>query len=224
MTVQIHPLSFGFANIFLLKGEKNLLIDAGTTGQMDRLRKALAAAETRLEDIDLLLLTHGHFDHIGLAKEITALSSAQVAVHAQEKDYFESGGSPITPGTTAWGKFLAAMAKLLPNNRVPTPRVNIELTDDGLDLDSYGIPGKVVYTPGHTLGSISVLLDSGEAFVGDLAMSAKVMRLSPGMPIFAEDIRLVKTSWKKLLDLGAKTIYPAHGQPFSAEIFRKQLG
>ena len=82
----------------------------------------------------------------------------------------------------------------------------------------------MVYTPGHTLGSTSVLLNSGEAFVGDLAMSAKVMRLNPGMPIFAEDMDLVKASWKKLLDLGAKTIYPAHGKPFSAEVFRQQLG
>lgn len=224
MSVQIHPLAFGFANMFLLKGKKVILIDAGIAGQMGRLRKSLSAIDTRPEEIDLLLLSHGHFDHIGLAKEIVALSGAQVAIHTREKDWFESGGAPITPGITAWGKFLATVAKLLPNNRVPTPKVDILLTDDGLGLDAYGIPGKVVYTPGHTLGSVSVLLDSGEAFVGDLAMSTKIFRSSPGMPIFADDVTLVASSLKKLLDLGAKTIYPAHGKPFSAEVFRQQIG
>lgn len=223
MTVQIYPISFGFAQTFLLKGEKIILIDAGMAGQMVRFRKGLAATHTQIEAIDLLLFTHGHFDHIGLAKEIADLSGAQVAVHAREKEGFESGGSPITPGTTPWGKLLATMAKRLPNTNLPTPKVDLTLTDEALSLEAYGIPGKIIYTPGHTLGSVSVLLDSGEAFVGDLAMSAKIMRWTPGLPIFAEDEYLVKTSLQTLLGLGAQTIYPAHGKPFSAEVFRQQL-
>ena len=98
------------------------------------------------------------------------------------------------------------------------------LGDDGLSLDEYGIPGKVIHTPGHTMGSMSVLTENGDAFVGDLAGSARYMRLKPGMPIFAENESLIKPSWKKLLDSGAKMIYPAHGKPFPAEALRKQLG
>ena len=71
---------------------------------------------------------------------------------------------------------------------------------------------------------MSILLENGDAIVGDLAMNAKYLRLSPGIPIFAEDVSLIKPSWIKLLDLGAKIIYPAHGNPFSADVFRKQLG
>ena len=75
----------------------------------------------------------------------------------------------------------------------------------------------MIHTPGHSWGSVSVLLDSGEAFVGDLAMNMFPMRLKPGLPIFGDDVQVVKNSWRKLLDMGAKTVYPAHGKPFPVE-------
>jgi glyoxylase-like metal-dependent hydrolase (beta-lactamase superfamily II) len=63
-------------------------------------------------------------------------------------------------------------------------------------------------------------LDTGDAFVGDLAMNAFPLRLRPGLPIFAEDVNKVRDSWELLLARGAKKIYPAHGNSFSAEIIR----
>jgi glyoxylase-like metal-dependent hydrolase (beta-lactamase superfamily II) len=60
----------------------------------------------------------------------------------------------------------------------------------------------------------------GEAFVGDLAISQLPVRFIPGLPIFAEDMEQVKQSCRLLLGLGAKTIYPAHGRPFAADILR----
>ena len=66
-------------------------------------------------------------------------------------------------------------------------------------------------------------MDSGEAFVGDLAMNGLPLRLGPGMPAVAEDTAAVKESWRLLLDRGATWIYPAHGKPFKAEILEKKL-
>jgi len=54
-------------------------------------------------------------------------------------------------------------------------------------------------------------------------MSMFPLRLSPGLPILAEDMPKVRESWKLLMDMGAKTIYPAHGKPFSVDIIRKAL-
>jgi len=224
MAVQIYPISFGFVSMFLLKGEKSILIDAGMPGQIGRFQKGLAAADVQPAEIDLLLFTHGHFDHIGLAKEIVELSGAKTAIHQREKDWLETGRAPMPPGVTLWGKFVMSLMNFAPKMHTPGTTVDIELGDEGFSLREYGIPAEVIYTPGHTLGSMSILLDSGEAIVGDLAMSAKFMRLTPGIPIFADDVSQIKPSWKKLLDLGAKTIYPAHGKPFSAEVFRKHLG
>jgi glyoxylase-like metal-dependent hydrolase (beta-lactamase superfamily II) len=49
------------------------------------------------------------------------------------------------------------------------------------------------------------------------------LRLSPGPPIFGDDVQVVIASWRKLLDMGVKTIYPAHGKPFPAEVMRKAV-
>ena len=97
------------------------------------------------------------------------------------------------------------------------------IIDSGAPKKDYGISGKVVYTPGHSSGSVSLLLETGEAFVGDMAMNKFPLRLSPGMPIYAENWQVLVDSWKMLLDEGVKTVYPSHGGPFSADIIRKEL-
>lgn len=117
-----------------------------------------------------------------------------------------------------------ALMKLAPERNIPGTPVDIVLTEDGLDLSSYGLAGRIVHTPGHTSGSVSVVLENGAAFVGDLAMSAKFLRLTPGLPIFGDDIATIHQSWQALLDFGAETIYPAHGPVFSADVFRKAVG
>ena len=223
MSVQLYTIPFGFASAFLLKGNKNVLIDAVVPGQIARFVKMLALTNTRPEEIDLLLFTHGHYDHIGLAKEIVALSGAQTAIHEREVNWLETGNPQMPPGVTLLGKLLIGLMKQAPKMNIHPTRVDIVLDDEGLNLDEYGIPGKVIYTPGHTMGSMSVLLENGDAIVGDLAGSARYMQLKPGMPIFAEDESLIKPSWKKLLKAGAKWIYPAHGRPFPADALRRLL-
>ena len=81
----------------------------------------------------------------------------------------------------------------------------------------------MLHTPGHSSGSVSVALETGDIFVGDLAMNKFPLRLTPGLPILAEDWSKLKESWELILEHGAKTIYPAHGEPFPAGIIRKVL-
>ncbi len=107
--------------------------------------------------------------------------------------------------------------------RISATKVDIVLRDEEFSLVPFGIPGKVLYTPGHTMGSVSVLLETGDACVGDLAMNGFPFHLRPGLPVFAEDLELVKKSWRLLLDQGAKIIYPGHGKPFPADIIRRSL-
>ena len=111
----------------------------------------------------------------------------------------------------------------MPFVHIPAADVDVVLGDEEFSLAEYEIPGKIIHTPGHSMGSVSVLLETGDAFVGDLAMNKFPLRFNLGLPIFTEDLRKVRESWKLLLDQGAETIYPAHGKPFSAEIIRKAL-
>lgn len=102
-------------------------------------------------------------------------------------------------------------------------KADLAVGDEGLPLDDYGIPGRILYTPGRTVGSLNVLLDSGEAFVGDLAMNKFPLRRNPGLPVLADDIEKVKDSWRNLMALGAVTVYPGHGKPFPIRVIREAL-
>ena len=66
-------------------------------------------------------------------------------------------------------------------------------------------------------------IESGDAFVGDLAMNRPPLRFSPGLPIFADQPSDVIKSWKTLLALGAKMVYPAHGKPFPSSIIARKI-
>jgi glyoxylase-like metal-dependent hydrolase (beta-lactamase superfamily II) len=114
-------------------------------------------------------------------------------MHQQEKDWLERPlrpPSPGPPGVTAWGRILIGIvAMFMPLVHIPATDVDIVLGDEEMYLADYGIPGRVIHTPGHSSGSVSVLLDTGDVFVGDLAMNKFPLRFSPGLPIFAEDLQ-----------------------------------
>lgn len=226
MDVNIHPIPVGPVNGYVIQGEGVIIVDGGTPGQADDFLTGLERASIQPEEIKLIVVTHGHYDHIGSVKGIKEITGAQVAAHQLEKDYLEkSVHPPPPPPVTRWGRMLVKLIAMSASSaEIPTTDVDIVLGDDGLSLADYGIPGRVIYTPGHTSGSVSVLLETGDAFVGDLAMSGFPLRLGPGLPIFAEDLGQVKESWRTLLDAGAETVYPGHGKPFSADAIRRALG
>ena len=224
MSVSIHTIPLGIDRVHIIRGEKTIIVDGGMAGQAKKFAKAIEKLSIKPEDIKLIVLTHGHWDHVGSAKEIKDLTGARIALHQEEKDWLEKSLTPLPPAVTVWGKIMFKIMKMFESSlRFPAAKVDIVLGNNELSLTEYGIPGKIIYTPGHTKGSVSVLLETGEAFVGDLAMSGPPLRLSPGLPIFADDMKKVKESLKLLIDAGAKTIYPAHGKSFSVDIIRKAL-
>lgn len=224
MNVDITTIPLGFGQCYLLRSSGVVAVDAGAPKKGGAFFRALESAASRPEDLKLLILTHGHWDHIGSAAEIKESTTAKIAMHRSEVSWLENSLTPLSPGVTAWGKILTAMHKpFMPLINVPIASVDIVLDDDAFPLRDYGIPGHILHTPGHSPGSVSVLLESGEAFVGDLAMNRLPLRLSPGLPIFADDLSAVIRSWEILLERGAAMIYPAHGKPFSASIIRKAI-
>jgi glyoxylase-like metal-dependent hydrolase (beta-lactamase superfamily II) len=70
---------------------------------------------------------------------------------------------------------------------------------------------------------VSVLLNSGDAFVGCMAHNGFPFTFHPVLPIYAEDIAEIKKSWDILIEKGAKMIYPGHGNPFPVERILKYL-
>ena len=129
----------------------------------------------------------------------------------------------MPPGITLWGKALIGLGNIFYKPKIHPCHVASALGDDDFSLKDFGIPGRVIHIPGHSAGSICVLLDTGHVFAGDMAMNAWFLRSTPGLPVLAEDMNLVVASWKKLMYLGAKRVYPAHGKDFPIEVIHKAI-
>ena len=224
MRTIINPVRLGVVTCYLIRQDGIILVDAGSKANPKALWSVLDDTGIRPEDISLVFITHGHWDHYAGAQAIRERTNAQVAVNHREKTWIEQGLNILPPAIGSWG---GIFRKLLimgrPFTKLPPTPVNIDLPDQGLSLESYGIAGRIIHTPGHTSGSMSLVLETGDAFVGDLAMNGPPMRIGPGLPALGDDADQVMASWRTLLDEGAKTIYPAHGKPFPADVLRRAL-
>jgi len=222
---RIHTIPLGFGQAYIIKDQGAIMIDSGEPKKGKAFLKGLKEVSVKPEEVQLIVLTHGHWDHIGSAAEIKEITGAKIVMHQNEKRWLEESLKPMPPGVTTWGSIFGKLVTwgIVPFKHIRATKVDIILEDKEFSLNDYGIEGKVIHTPGHSSGSVSILLDTGEAFVGDLAVNKFPLRLTPGLPIFAEDLPKLIESWQKLLDLGVITVYPAHGKAFSADIIREKL-
>ncbi len=216
--MQIETLKVGVDNCYLVQDEGLILIDGGSPKAFRDFSKGIKRIGINPKEIKAIVITHCHWDHIGCAKAIKDCTEAKIMVHANEKSILEEGKHLMPPGVTIWGKILGSLfEKWSRKFQIEPCEVDIVIGDDNQSLSEFGINGKIVSTPGHSAGSISVVLDSGDAFVGDMAMNGIPMTRKPNLPIFAEDVSALNKSWKKLIDMGITTVHPAHGKSFPIE-------
>lgn len=223
MSFSFHRIPVGICNCFLLRGERTILIDAGAMGGVPAFKRKLTELKVEPKEIELILLTHGHWDHITCLSDIQQMTGAKIAIHEKDRFMVETGEPPFPNGTNGYGRAMSALAQALLHPHLPKLKVDTVISDAGMSLREFGIPGEVVYTPGHSMGHVSILLDSGDALVGDMAMNDWYLRLTPGLPVLADDIRMVVDSWKKILPMGIKRVYPAHGLDFPVEVMQKEI-
>lgn len=165
----------------------------------------------------MIILTHAHFDHYGSIKELKDITGAKIAVHKNDSQYLIQGKSAEVTPVSAIGRFVMLIAKNRSQKKKQGVRPDI-LIEDEMDLNRFGVKGKVISTPGHTEGSVSILLDSGKCIVGD-TIGSTFGRLNYGA--FCNDINMLKESIIKIKDSNAKEIYLSHDGICSIDKMRK---
>jgi glyoxylase-like metal-dependent hydrolase (beta-lactamase superfamily II) len=159
MAIHIFSIPMGFDRSYIIKGEGTIMVDCGEPKKVNHFIQGIKKASIKPEEVQLIVITHGHWDHIGSTKEVKEITGAKIAMHQREKDWLEKSLKPQPPGVTPWGRIFINILKIfLPLIRIPATTVDVVLTDGEFSLAEYGIPGKVLYTPGHSSGSVSVLL------------------------------------------------------------------
>lgn len=219
---KIHKILSGRCNCFLIESQnRHLLVDTGRENRWKTLAKRLAQLGVTHESLVGVILTHSHFDHAENAAHVKEKYKTAIIIHRSEADYLRRGENPAIKGSTFVTKLMTDMINpqwLLHHLRYKPVEPDI-LVDEKYDLHDLGFNGYIIHTPGHSPGSMSVIIDNKIALVGDAMFG-----IFPGsvFPPFAENIELMIKSWKKLLDTGCSTYLPAHGIERSREVLYRQ--
>jgi glyoxylase-like metal-dependent hydrolase (beta-lactamase superfamily II) len=212
MATDLVRIPIGFVNAYLLRARGTVLVDPGGPPGGAGFRRIVPHLGTP-PCIDLIVISHAHFDHVHAAGPLREATGAPVAIHRDDASALREGWAPLPPGCTPWGRALHAISGAFSTRfRFPPLEPDILVDDDGLDLEPFGVTARVVHTPGHTPGSVSVVLPCGDAIVGDLVMNGMPLCLAPSFGVFAREPSQMVSSWQRLLTLGAHTVHPGHGR------------
>jgi glyoxylase-like metal-dependent hydrolase (beta-lactamase superfamily II) len=227
------PLSM--SNIFLIPCRgRYLQVDTGYEHDYPAYRRELARVGISVEDIRYLVLTHHHDDHAGFLNELTRDTSVTVIAHEQAAALLQSGKNDKARGggyVNGFIKFAAGLKMHFdPRWTLTFPPFTLRKSDillsgdDDQVLRRFEVTGQILYTPGHSIDHISVVLDNGDVFCGDAAANFLLWAGTKYCAVFMTDMEQAYRSWQKILDAGARMIYPAHGRPFPASKLRRNKG
>ncbi|MEA5004557.1 MAG: MBL fold metallo-hydrolase [Christensenella sp.] len=203
---KIIPLRFGGDNCYIIEnGENAVLVDTGRPAIREKLLCALAPWKVRY-----VLLTHGHFDHVGNAVCIAKKYGAKIAIAQEDESLAQDNRTRAFGSRGLIGAFIrmASMAAIKKTQfETFTPDFYLQ---DGQKLDELGIDARVIALHGHTAGSVGIVAGGG-CIAGDTIMNMGGVSRAR----IAEDFAGVDECLDKLRKTGAEWYYPGHGKPVS---------
>jgi len=190
--MKVHELRYSNTNTYLIESnEGKILFDTGWAGSFPVFCKFMGELGVSVQSIDYIIISHFHPDHMGIAQDIAELGPDIVVLDVQ-KDYVHSSDN-------IFAKDKNVSFKPIDDDKV----ISLNICDSRAFLKKKGFDGEIIYTPGHSDDSISLWLDEGALFVGDL---------NPLYELELHKGTLIEKSWEKLLELRPKKVYYGHAK------------
>jgi glyoxylase-like metal-dependent hydrolase (beta-lactamase superfamily II) len=226
----VHRVEDAYTNWYLVEQDGRLtIVDAGVPSSWDSLHDALGQLGRTADDVEALVLTHAHFDHVGFAER--ARRELRVPVHVHDNDV------PLTRHPWRYDferprsfyfatqvQALPIVAEFLKTRAFWPPPVKqvVRYTGDGGTLPVPGSP-RVVHCPGHTLGHCALhFAERDTLIVGDAIVMLDPYTAKRGPRLVARaavaDVERNLASLDALAQTGATTVLTGHGEPWTGGI------
>lgn len=191
------------------------LIDSGSPGMHRPVLAKMKALGRR--DLQLIWITHAHYDHYGNAAALRERTGAKIGVHPADAQFLAGGQSPL--GTARHSGYLFYPGQAVLQWIAPLPRTIPDFVlEDGETFEQFGWDATVLHTPGHTPGHTSLLLSEGIAFAGDLVAGIPKKRIQYQV---ATDWGQLPYSLEKLKAAQPEWVYSGHcRRPMPGRIFQ----
>jgi glyoxylase-like metal-dependent hydrolase (beta-lactamase superfamily II) len=224
----IHRVEDAYTNWYIVEADGRLLVvDAGVPRSWESLQTALGRLGRTREDVEAVVLTHAHFDHVGFAKR--ARSELGVPVYVHENDVpltrhpwrydFER---PRSLYLTTQIQAMPIVAEFLRTRAFwPPPVKEVVRYSDGV-LPVPGSP-RAIFSPGHTLGHCALHFPERDALIaGDAIVMLDPYTARRGPRLVARaataDVERNLASLDALAQTGARTVLTGHGEPWTGGI------
>jgi len=224
MPQEIKVISLDGTNCYLVKtGSGFILIDTNFPFQRRKLQEELKNEGCLPGNLNLIVITHGDIDHTGNCAYLRETYKVKIAMHEGDTEMCLKDGRTRDRGKMPEDFAMPLMVLWLIKGllrytlrqatwRKPFDKFQPDIfLEEGQSLTAYGFNATILYTPGHSKGSISILTDSGDLFCGDMFNNVW------GRILKSTD----EVGLNRLKELEIKTFYPGHGKPFSSEMLTK---
>ena len=211
----------------IVDGGRVTLVDAGFPGHFPVLLDGLQSIGRGLKDIEAVVVTHAHADHMGFAERVRRITRAPVFVH--RADVVAAGRARQLPWwgllSNAWRPFMASTLTRAIRNGVfwASGIAEIRTVLDGDELDIPGRP-RVIHAPGHTPGQIALHIPARQVLLSsDVLVTRDLLTGAHGAPQLAHrslnaDHQQAGRTLASLRELGLVTLLPGHGRPWTGRM------
>jgi glyoxylase-like metal-dependent hydrolase (beta-lactamase superfamily II) len=200
----VHRISCGDVNCFLVtKGKKAILVDTGRQGHEEKILKACEDLS-----VEMIVLTHGHIDHIGNTKYLSERLKAPIGLNSGDLDLIDNNLLEPMKSHTLLGRLVLWLSnRAFKTMEIEGFEPSIDL-HDGYDFKGLGLDARVIGLPGHTKGSIGIMVNGSDFIVGDALMN--MVRPCKTM-IYGNYDKMIKSA-QKISESKAETIHFGHGK------------